>query len=364
MRVGIISMQRVANYGSFLQAYGLKKLIESLGHEVCFIDYEEGKPVVSFSKSAYLKYRILNISGVKLINDWFKYHVLKKHNFVYEYRMHYLKELGIGYRKKNGHVDMAVIGSDEVFNCLQSGFNVGFSPMLFGQNVPADRVISYAASFGYTNLDSLNKYHVSGKIGEYLKTFSAISVRDENSYEIVHTLTGTDPSVNLDPVLVSDFDIPEIDIPYENYVILYTYKSRVYSDKEKQMIRDFCSKNGKTLLSVGNAQNWVDVHVHASPFELLSYIRKADFIITDTFHGSVFSIKFNKPFATLIRDNNRQKLSDLLNRLKRSDRIINSFDELQMMYDKQTDYTETNQVIAREKKKTVDYLVNNLKQES
>ena len=52
MKIGIMSMQRVANYGSFLQAFGLKTLLEKKGHEVCFIDYHAGKPVVSYKKSA------------------------------------------------------------------------------------------------------------------------------------------------------------------------------------------------------------------------------------------------------------------------------------------------------------------------
>ena len=58
MKVGIISMQRVCNNGSFLQAYGLKKLIESLGHEVVFIDYHVGKPVMRTSKER-LQYAML-----------------------------------------------------------------------------------------------------------------------------------------------------------------------------------------------------------------------------------------------------------------------------------------------------------------
>ena len=361
MKVGIISMQRVPNYGSFLQAYGLKKTIESLGHSVTFIDYKAEKPVVPYDRKSLLKFRVMDSAVIRYINDAFKYRVLKRKSFIYKYRLQYLKELGIGYRKDySASVDTVVIGSDEVFNCLQSGFNVGFSPMLFGQGINTKRVISYAASFGYTDLAGLEKHGVDSVVANYLRTFQAISVRDDNSADIVTRLTGRKPELNLDPVLIYDFDIPDIDIHYKDFVILYTYKSRHYSKEDQQAVLDFCRENNKTLISIGNAQRWVQNRVEASPLELLAYIKAADFIITDTFHGSVFSIKYNKRLAVLIRDNNRQKLGDLLRRLRQEERTISSFHDLQRIYEKPIDYSVTNTVIEQEKQHALDYLQSNL----
>lgn len=361
MKIGIISMQRVPNYGSFLQAYGLQKIIENLGHKVVFIDYKAESPVVPFRNKSRLKFKVMDISVIRFLNDSIKYHVLHRKSFVYKYRLQYLKELGIGYKKRySTPVDVAVIGSDEVFNCLQEGFNVGFSPMLFGQGIDAGKVISYAASFGYTNLEGLEKYNVVSVVADYLRSFNAISVRDDNSAAIVTRLVGIEPELNLDPVLVYDFEIPKIDIPYKDYVILYTYKSRYYSKKDQQEILDFCRVNNKTLISIGNAQKWVKNRVEAAPLALLAYIKAADFIITDTFHGSVFSIKYNKKFAVLIRENNRQKLSDLLCRLHQEDRTIRSFQELQEMYERPADFSVTNNVISKEKEHTLVYLQRNL----
>lgn len=361
MKIGIISMQRVPNYGSFLQAYGLRKTIESFGHSVVFIDYKAERPVVAFNKRSQMKFKVMDLAAVKYLNDTFKYLVLHRRSFIYQYRLRYLKELGIGYKKDySTQVDVAVIGSDEVFNCLQSGFNVGFSPMLFGQGINARKVISYAASFGYTDLAGLEKYKVDSIIAYYLKTFKAISVRDSNSAEIVAQLTGIKPEMNLDPVLIYDFEIPKVDIPYKDFVILYTYKSRKYSEKDQQAIRAFCRENHKMLISIGNAQKWVENRMEAAPLELLAYIKAADFIITDTFHGSVFSIKYNKRFAVLVRDDNRLKLGDLLRRLHQEERAISSFYDLQRMYEKPTDYSVTNMLIRQEKEHALDYLQRNL----
>ena len=354
-------MQRVPNYGSFLQAYGLRNTLESLGHRVAFIDYKAEAPVVPYEKKARQKYCIQNVALMKWANDSFKSHVLGKNAFVYKYRLNYLKQLGIGYQK-NYHtaVDVAVIGSDEVFNCLQNGFNVGFSPMLFGQNINAKKVISYAASFGYTDLAGLKRYQIDQTVSKYLNSFHAISVRDDNSRQIVEALTGQAPELNLDPVLISDYELPCVQIPYHDYVILYTYKSRIYTEEDKRAILDFCKNNHKTLISIGNAQDWIEHRVEAAPLELLTYFVNADFIITDTFHGSVFSIKYNKPFATLVRDNNRQKLTDLLQRLKQEDRTIASFNDLQAMFEQEISYTETNQIILKEKEHAYAYLRKNL----
>ena len=359
MKIGIISMQRVPNYGSFLQALGLKSILEKMGHQVIFIDYKVGLPAVEYSKKAILSYKFKSIRAVAWLHDWFKYNVQGNKNFVYSYKLKYLKVLGVTYKRNyNEKVDLAIIGSDEVFNCLQKGANVGFSPMLFGCGINTKKVISYAASFGYTDYDGLEKYGVKEKVQGYLKNLSKISVRDQHSCEMIKRITGKEPELNLDPVLIADYKLPNKKLKYRNYIILYTYKSRKYSDEEIGIIKEFCKKNKKELVAIGNAQSWVENRENVEPLEMLTYIKGADFIITDTFHGTVFSIKYNKPFATLVRPDNINKLKDLLIRLKKEDRIISDFYELDKIYHCPIDFTETNNIIEQEKKHTYQYLKN------
>ena len=359
MKIGIISMQRVPNYGSFLQAMGLKSLLEKLGHEVVFIDYKPGLPVVPYSKWELINYYLGSIPAIAWCRDWFRYNIQGKKKFVYAYRLDYLKQLGVTYcHNYHENVDIAIIGSDEVFNCLQKGANVGFSPMLFGKGVSAKKVISYAASFGYADIGGFEKYGVKEKVKQYLTAFANLSVRDQHASETVFKLTGIEPEVNLDPVLIADYNLPEKMLPYKDYVILYTYKTRKYTNDEIETIKTFCKKHQKKLVSIGNSQPWIENQVLAEPLEMLAYIRNADFIITDTFHGTVFSIKYNKQFATLVRPDNTNKLYDLLNRLKKKDRIIKTFDELDELFEQPVDYVETNAIIESEKKHTRQYLEN------
>lgn len=190
-KVGIMSMQRIANYGSFLQAYALKALIERLGYDVQFVDYHVDKPIISGETE----------SGNKIIRkinkglEVFKYKAPLSHKIAFiKYKNNYSKKymplLGItDERNYNPQLDCLVIGSDEVFNCIQKNSNVGYSLELFGKDNNTKRLISYAASFGNTTLDKLKKYKKDEEIRNLLNKFNAISVRDKNSLEIVEYLT-------------------------------------------------------------------------------------------------------------------------------------------------------------------------------
>ena len=143
---------------------------------------------------------------------------------------------------------MLVIGSDEVFNCTQSNPDVGYSPELFGFNSNANTIISYAASFGSTTLQKLTEYHKRNEIASFLLSFEKISVRDKNSYIIVKELTGIEPTMNVDPVLLYDFEkeIPS-DVDLKNYIIVYAYSGRI-NDEEAKAIQEFAHKNNKKTL--------------------------------------------------------------------------------------------------------------------
>lgn len=358
MKVGILSMQRIVNYGSFLQAFGLKKTIESLGHEVVFVDYKSEPPLVPYSRKSYLANVARQSAAVAYIEDFIR----KRGSFEYAYHRQYLPLLGVSYRRNPAEkTDMAVIGSDEVFNCLQSGPNVGFAPMLFGQGVNARKVISYAASCGYTDLDGIRRHGLEDRLGGYLRSFAALSARDENTRRVISALTEREPVMNLDPVLISDFDLPGREPLLSEYVVLYTYRVRPYAREEAESIQAFCRKNGKTLVSLGEGQPWVDQIIPADPFEMLRYIQRADFVITDTFHGAIFSIKYNKKFAVLVRPDNRQKLEDLLTRLNMGDRQIGDFSELQGKFESEPDFARTNEIIAAGRRDTLSYLEKNLR---
>ncbi len=358
MKIGIMSMQRIHNYGSFLQAYGLKKIIENLGYEVCFVDYQFEKSIIKIKKDY--------ISKIKNNLNIFNY--LKKKRIINNYNNWFEKEYipFLCGREKNylpKNIDELVIGSDEVFNCLQT-YPVGYSRQLFGYQFDNIPVISYAASFGQTNVERLNKYNISQEIGDMLRKFKSISVRDNNSFNTVYELTDIKPTVNLDPVLMYDFSKDVIDnVNIDNYIIVYAYPNRL-TKKEERIIKKFAKKHNKKIVSLGMYQKIADIDITVNPFEVFAYFKHADFIITDTFHGSIFSIKTHSKFCTLIRNNsegNSNKLSDLLNRLSLNECIINDISNIEDFYNKKIDYKKCDSILEKEKNNTINYLKNNIK---
>ena len=371
MRIGIISMQRVCNNGSFLQAYGLKKLIESLGHEVVFIDYHVGKPVMQTSNER-LRYAILrfrnwvlcvfaNIKYLRFALPGEMKNIAAKRD---QYKHETLPLLGINDEYHyNTRVDALVIGSDEVFNCTQINPEVGFSPELFGYRANAKKVLSYAASFGNTTYKKLQDCHKEDELKGYFEKFTSISVRDNNSFQVIKILTGKEPVINLDPVLMYDFmpTVPDKE-QRRNYIVVYAYRARI-TDKESNEIVRFAKKNNKRLISVSGQMDWCDEHFEGNPFEVLDLFRHADYAITDTFHGTIFSIINRLKFVTIIRDSiggvygNQEKLQDLLNRLGLHDRSYsNDRDELDSRIQAEIQYDDVFTIINKERQHTNMYL--------
>lgn len=369
MEVGIMSMQRVENYGSFLQAYGLKKEIEKLGHTVQFVDYQvepsvvlssaEGQKVSSsnrrISRAIHMlspSYRAWRKQQIKMNSTFQK--------FSRTYNEQFLPELDV---KKEYNIcpelDVLVIGSDEVFNCTQPGNKVGFSRQLFGKNNKAKKVISYAASFGSTTYEKLEKYHIAEEVGDLLSQFDSISVRDKNSQDIVEKLCGFSPASHIDPVLLYDFpEVDSISVPMENYMVVYAYADRI-KGKEAEAIREFAKRENKKILSLGFYQPFCDEYVLASPLEVLAYIKHADYVITDTFHGTVFSIKYQKKFGTIIRDSNRQKLGDLMQRFDVIERQICDLEKIGEIMASELDNEKVKNIIFAAQKEGRDYLKRN-----
>jgi hypothetical protein len=366
-KVGILSMQRIVNYGSFLQAFGLKMLLEKLGHDVEFVDYHIEKPLIvenhSQTHGFFLK--------VQKLLEAFHYDAPLKHRLQFilykkQFPKKYLHILGITPEMNYlPELDALVIGSDEVFNCIQANPNVGYSLELFGKNQRAKKILTYAASFGNTTIEKLKKFGKDAEIGSCLKKFNAISVRDKNSGHIVSKLSDVQPEYHLDPVLAYDYIgacklIPKIK-KKEPYLILYAYSGRI-SREICDWISAYAKRKGMKIYAIGGVHRCADYFIDCSPFEVLAYFQNAEAVITDTFHGTIFSIITKRKFATLIRKSvknsygNEEKLSDLLERTGLHDRIAEDLDDIERVLKRAIDYTAVDKIINAERMKSEEYL--------
>lgn len=346
MTVGLLSMQRVHNYGSFWQAYCLKKMIEDNHCTVDFIDIIPGK---ENTRAVYKK--SFSFSKLKRIPYyWFQ---RKKHNIFAEAQKSMLGCMNEpNYRTD---YDAIIIGSDEVFNFVQNS-PWGFSPQLYGA-MDNNNINSYAACFGYTTLDDIENSGVKKTISSALSNLKNISVRDQNSFNIVYDLTGRKPALHLDPVVIGD--LPLTDLPIlnaERYILVYSYDFR-FSDKSIiEQIKEIARREKCKIYSVGFYQDWCDKNIITDPVKLLSYFYNAQYVVTDTFHGTIFSIRCRKKFIAVIRDSNKQKLQDLLLRLGLENRIVSDTEEVSNILHEVIDYDAFENLRVNERTRTNDYI--------
>lgn len=370
-KVGIMSMQRIANYGSFLQAFALKQLIGGLGHTVEFVDYHVCPTIVKDNVDNGNKYIRKIEKGLEIFK--YKAPLLHKLSFI-----HYKQSFGEKYwpllgvtnaMNYNPKLDCLVIGSDEVFNCIQKNSNVGYSLELFGKNNNAQKLITYAASFGNTTLEKLYRYGKKNEISDLLSRFGAFSVRDTNSGQIIENLTGRKVIYHLDPVLIYDYmhgcdKIPKLNSS-EKYLILYAYAGRI-SDDEADWISKYAQRRKLKVYTIGGIQKCADKFINCSPFEVLAYFRNAEEVITDTFHGTIFSVITHRRFTTLVRKSiensygNEEKLTDLLKRLGLTDRMTFNIRDVMRINKSEVDYKKIDKFLKEQRESTVSYLKDNI----
>lgn len=370
IKVCILSMQRVDNMGSLLQAYGLKRILESMECDVEFLDIrpnQEDNLLLSGrqldyskekeQKGLFGKIKKIDRYTVNRISIKLKSMLGKKH---YErFRRDYLN-----IERSSPHYDVCVIGSDEVFNCMNtSGW--GFTSQLFGNVPQAKRIITYAASCGATRYQDL-PFPVVEKIRDSFNKISGFSVRDNNTFHFVSQLTSNHIYQHLDPVLIYDFDreLSQTSLPAvpERYCLVYSYYNRIHDPREIEEIQTFAQKHELTLVSLGAPQFWIKKHIECTPFQCLKLFQRSDFVITDTFHGTIFSSKYAKRFAVITRPSNYNKLSDLIERLNLQRHRVVEISEIDRAFSYENPQSVIKELVKKNRENTLNYLREKVKQ--
>lgn len=358
-------MQRVINYGSFLQAYALREILKQNGAgDISFIDIKPGRHLIS-KISAMPTWRRYIWQLFRLITDGRLLSGLKDHAFgkkVAQGIQAAWPTLELDTPRHTTNFDSIVIGSDEVFNCCQDT-TWGYSTQLYGDIPPSQtkKTISYAGSFGNSRLVDLQHFGVADEIGKHLRKLSAISVRDQNSYDIVKKLTGREPQMHLDPVLVYGFKneietMSQSPLP-SKYIVVYTYQGRMKSQEEIDAVRAYASKNRLKLISIFCRYDWCDMAaLPDSPIDVLRWFLHADCIVTDTFHGTIFSIITHSRFATFIRPSNRNKLHNLLETLHITGHEVENTNQLPGTLDLDENYDDIEETLQKHRLAANSYL--------
>ncbi len=372
MKICILSMQRVNNFGSLLQSYALKTMLRQLGHQVAFLDIVPNREdnallegsVEDFSKECDAGKGIL--TKLKKLDRYAINRLrikLADRRQLQKFQQFRENVLEIADNTDESRYDCCVIGSDEVFNCL-SHTPWGFTGQLFGDVRQASRVITYAASCGGTTYEKLPK-QAALRIREAFGHVTAFSVRDENTEAFVTALTEKPVQTHLDPALIMDFskEIQGSSLPVglpKRYCLVYSYYNRIHTPAEITQIQAFCKSHGLEPVTIGAPQMWISKHFAVTPFEALQVFAHAEFVITDTFHGTVFSAKYAKGFAVMVRPSNANKLQDLLARLQLKAHQVADFGQLDQAWDIKADTQRAHAIISSEYGRTMQYFTDSI----
>ena len=296
MRIGILTFHCAHNYGAVLQCYALQEFLKHRGHDVCVIDYRP-KAITSVYKLLTRK-RIIRKNVFRVVKDlsllfWRTKRYDKFENFI----NNKLQLAPVNTVLKNSY-DIIIIGSDQVWN-----YNItnGFDKYYWG-NFPHPentRIVSYAASMQDNWPDEL-----SPTIKKNLENFDYISVRESSLVRSLSKLTeGRRIYQVVDPTLLIDKEKwksiakkPKISRPY---LLLFQVEGR---NKKTEKIADELSK--KNNLPIIRLTTSVDWHTsskvrNTSPAEFVGLFMHASFVVCSSFHGTVFSLIFNRPFVSV-----------------------------------------------------------------
>jgi len=332
-KIGILTYHFTNNYGGLLQAYSLQKFLKNKGYKVDFINYvpkhvEQGGKYLNIFN---LKNLIGNIKifYMKIINLYINNFLDKK--FLLKFDNFRKKKLGVNLYKVKNSIDLKnisskykilIAGSDQIWNTseqfgLDKNYFLDFSPNTIN--------ISYAASFGKDKIEK--KYY--SEVKNLIKNFNKISVREKSGFNILTKLTNNKITLTPDPTfLIDNFDsiLPKKNIVKDNYIFCYNLRS----DYLVRKLSFFLSKKyDLPILCPFNVnRRWPQIGktVYPGPEEWLSLLKNSKFIVTNTFHGVVFSILFKKKFIAAELPKNKKKYGDrvkfLLKQFELDDRLL------------------------------------------
>lgn len=343
-KIGILNCSHIYNFGSVLQSYAIEKIIADIsGYEAKSIRYSQKKDLryvknyfpqlfekeivnmklKALKRKSYLKYVDKELANnIQKRESCFREFVDSKFNFTKIYRD--WSELCESAKEFTGFV----LGSDQVWHPINLGSHF-YTMEWIPDSIPK---ITYASSFGVSVIPNRQKLATKN----YLNHIHAISVREKAGSEIIKKLSRKDAPIVVDPTfLLNEMQWREIAEPIyrRGYIFCYFLGNNIAARKYALQLKKetglnivcipFMDEINKSDIGFGDIQLF-----EVNPASFLSYIINAEYVVTDSFHGTVFSIIFKKQFVVFNRfvDNGRQstnsRIDTLLGNLKITERRI------------------------------------------
>lgn len=354
MKVAFITIHVGINVGSNLQAIATSESLKKAGHDPILINYIPPRVTYKriwreiFVKPFKTPWRLL-LFPFCIYNNWNFNRYLSRRCVMSD---PIFKE--DDFISKLPAADLYLVGSDQVWNFK---YNEGHDSHYFYSGVTG-RKVAYASSIGIEALTPDDKSYLQKE----LKEFEKVSVREDRAVDILKSL-GINSVQLIDPTLMLDkFEWTKfmskklVDEPYVLVYLPYNiadkekiYKSvKMVADRKKLKIVTFSwdilleKKADKTIF-------------FASPGDFLSLMYYADYVITNSFHGTAFSINLNKKFWTFAPSHFSTRISSLANLVGLQNRIVNDYISVSSI-DEHIQYDVINRLLEDERKKSLQFL--------
>lgn len=366
MRICILTQPLQTNYGGLLQAYALQTILKRMGHEV----WTEDRRYPKYSIKRFIAKILTPIRGVH-------YPTKSQNNFIAQHTNNFIRKYinttePVSTIKKElfqkYQFDAYIVGSDQVWRPIYSYYLPNyFLDFTAGESV---KRIAYAASFGTSQWEFTIEQ--TKQCASLLQTFDAVSVREDSAIGLCKRYFGVNAVHLLDPTMLLNredyirlIEIEKVPI-YENRLMTYlldpSHEKEMIIQKVSRRIRQnlIVVMPDKLFSKVGLKE--IEKCVFPPVTNWLRGFMDAEYVVTDSFHGMIFSVIFNKPFIVIAnKDRGLDRFTSFLRKFNLEKRLIYSLNDLtDELIDTIIDYRCVNQMIENEKDRAVKFLANSL----
>lgn len=362
-KIGILTFHNAHNYGAVLQAYALKTKLNRMGYDAAVLNYQNKYIAKTYRKVLHIDFWKRDI----LPSRWGKvlrevrdvFYGLKEWQKQWKVFEDFIAEKLLDGNNKllslediaTRNCDVYILGSDQIW---ARELTHGMDPAYFGQFAPDNKKISYAASVPNGSIPENEKPYFK----QYLQSLSHISVREEKLAEALCELTGRDVDTVIDPTLLlekADYQtllhekpLKQADYVFAYFVVENEILSRCAKKAAELMGCELIELHYKKTPEICGDNMIFD----AGPSEFLTYIRDAKMVVTNSFHGTVFSILFQKKFYSVYKENGR--IENLLGFLGLKERHIT--EENQIQIEQEIDYAKSEELLKEYRRLSVEFL--------
>ena len=378
MKIGILTLPLHGNYGGILQCYALQTVLRRMGHDVTLLSSAWS------SDKDMLKWRIKNswkyVANLLFGYDYVYLPTKKEERILFQHVSTFVADY-MGARTRplcsteeyrmqclNEGFEALVVGSDQVWRPRYTS-SIADYYLKFMEEDNVIKRIAYAASFGTDEWEYTSEE--TQECQRLIKRFDAVSVREEGAVCLCQEHYGIDAIQTLDPTMLLDCS------DYESLAALGGEKEcsgTLFSyildptDAKQQLVDElsvslslipFGCMPAKSYRVRKNVHKHIEDCVYPPVTRWIRSFMDAEMVVTDSFHGCVFSILFNKPFWAIANEGRGEaRFKSLLRMFELQDRLIRP--EVRPDWNKTIDWNRVNEILQEKKEMSIDFLKNSL----